>query len=88
MTKIAMMDGGMMAAMGIGAFVLLAAVLAALVAAVLRSVWLVRTLRAEGRHSDPTRHGADPSDVLRSRYASGEIDEDEYHRRLSTLGQQ
>ena len=38
---------------------------------------------AGGRGSGPT--AADPRQILAERYARGEIDEDEYQRRLTTL---
>lgn len=87
MSAVAMMDGGMMAVMGVWALLLLATALAVLVAAVLGSVWFVRALRAHRGRADRTQHGSDASDVLRRRYSSGEIDEDEYQRRLSKLSQ-
>ncbi|GAY11386.1 hypothetical protein TOK_5896 [Pseudonocardia sp. N23] len=77
-----MMGGGMMAAMGIWAVVLIATVLAVLVAAVLASIWLVRQLRHD---RTMLRDGADAADILQRRYAAGEIDDDEYQRRRSTL---
>ncbi len=87
---IAMMDGatmggGMMAAMGIWAFVVIATVAAVLVAAVLGSVWLVRRLRPDGGNPAVIRDGADAAEILRQCYAAGEIDDDEYQRRRSTL---
>ncbi|MBW0114562.1 SHOCT domain-containing protein [Pseudonocardia abyssalis] len=77
-----MMGGGMMAAMGIWALVLIATVLAILVAAVLASIWLVRRLRHD---RTMLRDGTDAADILQRRYAAGEIDDDEYQRRRSTL---
>lgn len=53
-----MMDGGMMAAMGLWALLLLATLLAVLVVTVLGRVWLVRRLPRSG--DDPAdRHGGD-----------------------------
>lgn len=80
-----MMGGGMMAAMGIWAVVLIATVLAVLVAAVLASIWLVRQLRHDRADRTVLRDGADAADILQRRYAAGEIDDDEYQRRRSTL---
>lgn len=82
MPEMDMMGGGMMAAMGIWAVVLIATVLAVLVAAVLASIWLVRRLRHD---RTMLRDGADAADILQRRYAAGEIDDDEYQRRRSTL---
>lgn len=79
-----MMDGGMMAAMGIWAILVIFTLLAVLVAAVLASVWLVRKLREDGTGSVASQgEGAD--EALRRRYAAGEIDDDEYERRLTAL---
>lgn len=83
-----MMGTGMIGGM---LFVLLCAALGiALVAGI---VWLVvRAAPAVGRgHPNRSLMGSeedDPVQVLRRRYAAGEIDEDEYLRRLSGLSQQ
>jgi len=78
-----MMGGGMMAAMGIWAFLLIVTLLAVLVVAVLGSVWLVRRLRQD----DEATAGDGAYEVLRRRYAAGEIDDDEYRHRLTALTQ-
>jgi putative membrane protein len=52
-----------------------------LILVVLAGVWLVRNLGSGA----PRGHAQDAEGVLRRRYAAGEIDEDEYCRRLSTL---
>jgi putative membrane protein len=84
-----MMDGGMMggmtAAWGIWAILVILTLVAVLVVAVLASVWLVRKLR-EGEHG-PIPSGASESayEALRRRYANGEIDDEEYERRLAVL---
>jgi putative membrane protein len=85
-----MMDGGMWAVMGIWWFFLIALLLAVLVLAVLGSISLVRRLRQDGAGSKVGRHGSAESahDTLRRRYAAGEIGDDEYERRLSTLNRQ
>lgn len=77
-----MMDG-MMAGMGVWALLVVATVLAMLVLAVLGSVWLVRQLRQPERASLPA--GDTAQDLLRRRYAAGELDDEEYERRLSAL---
>jgi len=77
-----MMDG-MMAGMGLWELLAVVTVLAMLVLAVLGSVWLVRQLRRPERGSPPT--GDTARDLLRRRYAAGELDDDEYERRLSAL---
>ena len=79
-----MMDG-MMAGMGLWMVLVILTLLAILVLAILGSVWLVRSLQS-GR---TTRGGvADDSaarEVLRRRYAAGEIDDEEFERRLAAL---
>jgi uncharacterized membrane protein len=81
-----MMEGGMMGAMGIWAFLAILTLLAVLVVAVLGSVWLLRKLR-EDDDGSPMAPDVEQSayEVLRRRYASGEIDENEYERRLAVL---
>ncbi|MDQ4011546.1 MAG: SHOCT domain-containing protein [Actinomycetota bacterium] len=83
-----MMGGGMMAAMGIWVFLVIATVLAVLVFSVLGSVWLVRRLRQGVGGSTVSRNSDSALDTLRRRYAAGEIDDDEYQRRLSALSRQ
>jgi putative membrane protein len=80
-----MMGGGMMGAMGIWAFLAILALIAVLVVAVLASIWLVRKLREDGNSSSPPGGGESAHDTLRRRYASGEINDDEYERRLAAL---
>jgi putative membrane protein len=55
--------------------------------------WLLRQDRASGQGPGPgSRPGAgappaeDPFEILRRRYAAGEIDDEEYARRRKTLG--
>lgn len=76
--------GGMMAGMGLWMLLVTVTVLAVLVAAVLAGVWLFRRWRdhaAEPRAVDPDR----ARELLRQRYASGEIDDEEFERRLAAL---
>ena len=81
-----MMSGWMMAGMGLWGLVLFVAVIAVAGGAVLGGVWLVRRLRAG---SDPATAPGPVEDAatrqLRQRYAVGEIDDEEYERRLSAL---
>ncbi len=78
-------DGGMMAMMG-GWMLLWALVgLAVLVLAVLGAIWLARRLapgRREEAHGSPGRPDEAPSaqELLRRRYAAGEIHREEYLR--------
>lgn len=57
---------------------------------ILAAVLVIRLVNNPGRHAPPTIHpGAATSEpaeeVLRRRFAAGEIDEDEYRRRLDVL---
>lgn len=86
---------GMMAGMGLWMLLVVVTVVAVLVAAVLASVWLARRLRADRATGGHTADGsagetrlADDSgahEVLQRRYAAGEIDDEEYERRLAAL---
>lgn len=85
---------GMMAGMGLWTLLLIVTVVAVLVAAVLAGVWLVRGLRGDRSAANRAAGGAELAEtapdngareVLRRRYAAGEIDEEEYERRLAGL---
>lgn len=83
-----MMNGGMMIGMGLVALVLLAV----LVLAVVGVVWLVRRLWSEPLWGgslwsgpEPQVDGGDAREILRRRYAAGEIDEAELDRRMAVL---
>lgn len=56
--------------------------LALLVLAIVATVWLVRRPRNQ---SDAYPALESPEEILRRRYASGEIDEDEYLRRRAEI---
>jgi len=81
---------GMMNGMGSWGLLMLLAMLAVLALAVLGGVWLYRRLN-DGRpdRTATTGRSAPASDAaqsrLRERYAAGEIDDEEYERRLSAL---
>lgn len=70
---------------GMGLWMLLWALvgLAVLVLAVVGVVWLVR--RTDTPRPAPAIDRETPEELLRRRYATGEIDEDEYLRRRSGL---
>jgi len=74
----------MMAEMGLWGLLVLVTVLVLLALAVLGGIWLVRRLRDELAAS-PSLSGDAAGNKLRERYAAGEIDDEEYERRLSAL---
>lgn len=78
------MMNGMMAGMAVWAVVGLLALVAVLAVAVLGTVWLVRGTRRD--HSlTPGVRDDDARELLRRRYATGEIDDQEYRHRLAGL---
>ncbi|MCX5167221.1 SHOCT domain-containing protein [Streptomyces antibioticus] len=86
MNTLANWDGG-----GPGPWILFlpliwAAVVVGVVTLLRRTVW--RGRRGPWRAADPRPTGDSPLAVLGRRFASGEIDEDEYWRRLSVLDEQ
>jgi uncharacterized membrane protein len=83
MVESGIMGGGMMAAMGIWAFLLIATLLAVLVAVVFGTVWRFRRLRQD---EGAIAQGDGAYEVMRRRYGAGEID-DEYRHRLTALSQ-
>ena len=78
--------------MGLGIFEVVVVVVgvvfwALVIAALILGVrWLIRQ-NSQDRHTPPAAPPAaeDPLDVLRHRYARGEIDEEEFERRRKTL---
>ncbi|GAB2956461.1 hypothetical protein GCM10023080_014620 [Streptomyces pseudoechinosporeus] len=81
---------GMMS--GMGAWMLLWGLvgLVFLALIILGLAWLARVLIGTTASKNTTSRPADaeaPQDILRRRYAAGEIDEDEYLRRMTGLGQ-
>ena len=81
--------GGMMAGMGLWMILWALVGVVILVLAVAGAVWTARQLsqRARGDRERAELPGDGPQEILRHRYAAGEIDEDEYLRRLSGLSQ-
>jgi len=53
-----------------------------IVLAVVAMVWLVRIASSGG---GGPRSAQSPEEILKERYARGEIDDEEYHRRLEEL---
>lgn len=76
-----MYDGGLGMGLWMALWGLIA--LALLVVLILAIVWLLRALFRPAGHAGQPRDEAE--DVLRRRYASGEIDEEEYQRRRDGL---
>lgn len=75
-----------MAGMGLWMLLLVVTLLAILVLAVLGSIWVFRHLRQGGTdHDSVPGDGNDARELLRRRYAAGEIDDEEYERRLAAL---
>lgn len=75
---------GMMTGMVVWAVLGLLALFAVLTATALGAVWLARRLR---RGSDQPDSSGDDSarELLRHRYAAGELNDEEYERRLAAL---
>lgn len=79
-----MMGGGMMGGVVIWFILLLLLMAAATAALIMLSVWLGRKGTAKGAGSSSAEEARS---VLRTRFALGEINEDEYRQRLGTLDQ-
>jgi uncharacterized membrane protein len=77
---------GISVGMGLSGLMVMLTVVAVLA---LVGVWLVRGLRTEGGDMNRLSTGSGDSDpareLLRRRFATGEIDDAEYERRLSAL---
>lgn len=78
-----MMGAGMMGAMGLWAVLWVLLGLALLAALIAGTVWLIR--RAGPSGAGPRSVGPDPVQILKHRYAAGDIDDGEYERRLAVL---
>ncbi|MET9835540.1 SHOCT domain-containing protein [Streptomyces sp. NPDC006385] len=84
------MMNGTMSGMGAWMFLWGLVGLVFLALAIIGLVWLVRLLIRNAASKNTTSRPADadaPQDILRRRYAAGEVDEEEYLRRMSGLGQ-
>lgn len=81
--------GGMMTGMGLWMIVWALAGVVILVLAVAGGVWVARELgqRTRGDRERAGLPGDGPQEILRRRYAAGEIGEDDYLRRLAGLSQ-
>ncbi|CAN5830869.1 hypothetical protein BH24ACT8_BH24ACT8_04940 [soil metagenome] len=75
--------GGGMGGMGLWMLFWALVGLTVLVLAVVGITWLLR--RTDSPRPGHPVHGETPEELLRRRYAAGEIDEDEYQRRRSGL---
>jgi len=76
----------MMAGMGLWGLLAVVVVLAVLAAAGVGGVTLWRRLRTGDNNThNPVIEGDAARDTLRRRYAAGEIDDEEYERRMSGL---
>ena len=78
------MCNGIMAGMGLWALLSIVVLVAVLVLAALGSVWLFRQLRG-GTDRDNPASVETAKELLRRRYAAGEIEDEEYERRLTAL---
>lgn len=76
------MDGMGIGGMMIGMLIWGLLGLALLALAIVATIWLVRGLTRRG---EPDSTHESPEDILRRRYASGELDQDEYQSRRSQL---
>jgi putative membrane protein len=72
---------------GMGASMMVLWALAGTVTLVLATIGLVRVTQTLTEHRREEITDVNPREMLRRRYAAGEIDEDEYLRRLSGLSQ-
>lgn len=48
-------------------------------------IWMVARMGGRSNHPSGTSRGATPLDILKERYARGEIDKEEYERRKRDL---
>ena len=74
---------GMMDWMGLWIVLGLILLVATVAAVVMLTAWILR--RSPAAPAGVPRGGQDAGDVLRRRFASGEIDDEEYRRRLAVL---
>ena len=74
---------GMMDWMGLWIILGLILLVATVAAVVMLTAWILR--RSPAAPAGVPRGGQDAGDVLRRRFASGEIDDEEFRRRLAVL---
>ena len=78
------LDGGM-GILWLGGVLVVVLFWALVIAALVLAVrWLLRADQ-RGRQEPPAPHSEDPLEILRRRYAAGEIDDEEYERRRKKL---
>ncbi|MGH3980427.1 MAG: SHOCT domain-containing protein [Pseudonocardiaceae bacterium] len=71
--------------MGLWMSLVVLTLLAVLALAVLGSVWLIRSLKGASTPRGAAEDDGAARALLRSRYAAGEIDDEEFERRLAAL---
>jgi putative membrane protein len=76
---------GMMAGLGLWIMLVILTLLAILVLTILGSVSLVRSLQSGTTTHTGVGDDGSARDLLRRRYAAGEIDDEEFKRRLAAL---
>lgn len=59
--------------------------IAIVIALVIAVWWLINAVRTSGSRRDTTDGSESPEEILRGRFARGEIDEEEFHRRATAL---
>jgi len=48
--------------------------------------WIIKTITAQGREGKPPEHDKSALDLLKERYAKGEIEQDEFVQKRKDLG--
>lgn len=79
------MDGGMMGGGMMGAAVIWSIVVVLLLAVTATAVVLIARGSGTGHRTNRAANAPEAQEVLRNRYANGDIDAEEYRRRLDIL---